>query len=355
MSFVKEILKLPIPRKTFLEVLEVHDKEVPMANLLAYFFNPNNKHGLENLFIRSLLKTKYYDLDIKKYPNSKSTLIAQSTKLIDKQNEILNGICDVTVETEVKTKLASDSDNQSQIDDQKRIDILIETKYFVICIEFKINHNLDNPLNTYQSYIEAKYKNKEKQLFFIVLTPYKKEPIDKIKNNKLFKQVIIRHFIDNVIAEIPEKCQKDNFHSQYFCDFLQTIDNRSIDYKIKKIIENFSYTIEAAPFIEVLDDVSEFWSNRLTKIKIENLAKQNRGFNYNKNSKGGFIEINKTCFALKIRIENNKWQIERWSLENKKEKILFVCDYSILYINLIKQISDYITYKSQHQVNILNN
>ena len=62
------------PRKTFMEILKVNQREVPFANVLAYFFRPNEKHGLGDLFIQSLLNTNCQELDKEKSIDKKLLL-----------------------------------------------------------------------------------------------------------------------------------------------------------------------------------------------------------------------------------------------------------------------------------------
>lgn len=286
MKLIESLKKLPETQKTYLEILEVHDKEVPIANLLAFFFRNKEIHGLGDLFIKALLKTKFYELDVKKYPNSKGSLISQ-VNTEENQQLILNSISNVSIKTEVKTS----KDN----DENKRIDILIDTEKFVICIEFKINHKLNNPLETYQSHIIKTYKDSDKQLFYIVLTPSKKEADvsntkSYLEKNKIFKQVILSHFIKNIQDELPSDF-KDSGSFKYYNDFIQTIQNREIRYKRGLLLKR----------------LNDSFSNG--RIESE----------YHRNNKGGFIQIGKNNYSLKIRIENKKFQIEKWN--HKKEKI----------------------------------
>ena len=62
------------PRKTFMEILKVNQREVPFANVLAYFFRPNEKHGLGDFFIQSLLNTNCQELDKEKSIDKKLLL-----------------------------------------------------------------------------------------------------------------------------------------------------------------------------------------------------------------------------------------------------------------------------------------
>ncbi|MBW6484194.1 MAG: PD-(D/E)XK nuclease family protein [Vicingaceae bacterium] len=307
MNLIENIKNLPEPKKTYLEVLEVHNKEVPIANLLAFFFRDKEIHGLKDLFIKSLLKTKFYELDVKNHPNSTGTLISLVSS--EKEQEaILNSISNIKVKTEVKTS--------KDINDNKRIDILIDTDRFVICIEFKINHKLNNPLETYQNHIVNTYKNFTKHFFYIVLTPVKKEAdIPNIKNylekNEIFKQVVFSHFIKNIQNEFPQNF-KENSSFQYYNDFVQTVQNREIRHKRRLLLEK----------------VNQSFLNK----KIDSA--------YRNNSKGGFIQVNKHNYLFKIRIENKKFQIEKW-ITKKDKSILETPDLDTNFDEIIRIISNY--------------
>jgi len=307
MNLRESLKKLPESQKTYLEILEVHDKEVPIANLLAFFFRNKEIHGLGDLFIRALLKTKFYELDIKKHPKSIGSLISQGKSKIEQQS-ILKSIANVNVCTEVKTS----RDN----DPNKRIDIVIETEDFVICIEFKINHKLNNPLEIYKNHIDKTYKDVKKQMFYIVLTPSKKEAeVSDIKGylekNKQFKQVILNHFIKNIEDELPSNF-KENSSFKYFNDFIQTIQNREIRYKRGLLLEEIN--------------------NSLINERIES--------KYHSNNKGGFIQIDKINYSLKIRIENKEFQFEKW-IQKKKIKILGHFDLNTNLKDIKRNISDH--------------
>ena len=293
MNLAQQLNKLSEPKKTYLEILKVHDKEVPIANLLAFFFKNDKLHGLKDLFIRALLKTKYYELDIKESPTSIGTLISQ-IESPNEQKKILNSIREIKVKTEEPTN----KDNQ---DSNKRIDILIETKDFVICIEFKINHDLNNPLKTYENHIRKSFKNSDKRFFFIVLTPVKKEAnVSNVKSylekNKVFKQVIFSHFIKKVKEELPADFE-NSVNANYLNDLIQTISNREVRHKRSLLLN----TIDA------------------------HLNNRGLSSNFHKNNKGGYLQIDTLRFNVKIRIENKKFQIEKWE-ESKAKKIIQTFD-----------------------------
>ncbi len=65
---------------------------------------------------------------------------------------------------------------------------------------------------------------------------------------------------------------------------------------------------------------------------------------YHKNYKSGFIQITQNKYNLKIRIENSKWQIEKWSKENTKTKnTIKIIDYNSDFNVIKSEIINYIT------------
>lgn len=277
------------PQKTFMEILKVHNKEVPFANLLAFFFNPKEEHNLETLFIDALLESNFTHKGVNA---NNETCIG---KIVYNKNE-------VKVKTEVLTH------------NKKRIDILIISDVFVFCIEFKINHDLNNPLEDYKQYIEKEFPNK--QYYYFILTPYVKEVIGSAKeyfeNNNEFKQIILSHFIKNVnekLQELYPTYESENmYYKYYFKDFIRTVENRKIRSK--------------------RHDVFTFLKERINeKIKPFNCEFH----------KKGFLEIRLQHFNLKIRIKNSGWQIEKWF---KDENGKWFKDEKIVYIEKNKNYND---------------
>ena len=195
---------------SYLETIGVSHRETIMANLLAFYFNPTEKHGLGDVFIKALLQTTPYGLKEKKPSEIPSNIVIPE-----------NGFSWAKVIVEDST------------DDNKRLDILIETEQLVIAIEFKINHELNNPLNTYFEYIEddeREFSDKEK--YHIVLTPYWKEPVGAaLEGDTKFKQVIISRFVAKVKALVEKEDKLARLDAQQvmlYNDFINTIENRKI-------------------------------------------------------------------------------------------------------------------------------
>jgi hypothetical protein len=315
-QYINDLKNLPEPKKTFMEIMKVHKSEVHMANLLAFFFRSEENHGLGKIFIEALLETDCYSLDLSE-KGSKGILFNQRKKSIniadnkfifeevDCQKDItefVNSLTKVNARTEYRTNKTENK--------QKRIDLVIYTKECVICIEFKINHDLNNPLETYQSQIckiEQDFQETDKRqrdLFFVVLTPFKKTPSDLVhqfiqkddKKANRFSQIILSHFIKNV----SKKIRNAEIESmQYIDDLIQTINNREIKFKRGEILKDLQ--------------------SKLVKSNLNSVYHNNKNF----------IEIKKKLFNFKIRIKNNhQFQIEKWSKDNKREEPVFLFELS---------------------------
>lgn len=267
------------PKSTFMEILKVNNREVPFGNLLSFFFRPNKEHGLGTLFIDSFLDTVQLDIPDRK---------------------------DMHKSVEVHVEKKTDNGN--------RIDILIITETIVICIEFKINHHLNNPLEDYKDFIDKYPDCIGKQKYYFVLTPFKKTSIGKAKtyfeNNSDFKQIILSHFVqmikNNLQNPIGDKIVKNDYY-QHFEDFIQTVENR----KIRSLRRN-----------------------ELTAVSAE---LNNKGLmsKYHSNNQGGFVEILKGPNKLKIRIKPEGWQIEKW-----KERVMIAKEIDVKKENLVAMTTE---------------
>lgn len=301
---------------SFLETIGVSHRETIIANLLRYFFDPNEKHELGDTFIKALLQTTPFSLELKE-KNEIPTFNSSSFSWAD-----------VNVE--------------EPTDNKNRIDILIETEDLVIVVEFKINHYLNNPLEDYVNHIEGFDKNKkkikskydEKQKYYIVLTPAWKKPEGKAKNNKEFKQIMISHFIDNVEKMVNATIIKNNLntHQQHiYQDFITTIKNRA---KTMNMINDYFEKIKTGDLN--IENIENAFKN-LNIIKMHLEEKTDQLMKYLNKANG---EIYSTLTATKDRIESalvknidNKkqikirltlkgWNIEFWCKKTNKFELI---------------------------------
>lgn len=121
-------------RKNIYDILGVQRKETVNSKVLAYFLDPNEEHRFHNLFFDSLKEL----IDEKKHDETNVDI------------ESFDG--NFKVITEDQTFLVEDEKQK-----QKRIDLSIEGENWCIIIENKINHVLNNPLETYWRHAEKKF------------------------------------------------------------------------------------------------------------------------------------------------------------------------------------------------------
>jgi uncharacterized protein (UPF0216 family) len=322
-KYIEDLKELPEPRKTFMEIMKAHKSEVHVANILAYFFKSEEKHGLNKIFLEALLESNSYLL--------KNTNQVKANIEGDNENRLIENAFNLEGELFIKNKSSIEVKSyfnrlsrvqvevEDLTDEKKRIDLILKTNECVVCIEFKINHVLDNPLEKYQNKIkkiESEYRkegNDGRDLFFIVLTPNKKVPMnnvqkfintpqdtesDESESKNLFRQVILSHFIKKVIEKIPNGYFNEhdsNLEAQYLKDFIQTIQNREVRFKRSEILKDL-----------------------FNHIKYKHKSEY-----HSKGGYGGFIEIKTKNANYKIRFTNNRQvQLECWSKSNKFERTM---------------------------------
>jgi len=108
--------------------------EHPISKYLAFYLNPAEAHGFNDLVLQSLLDT----VDIRK-----STVL------------------EFPPLREVSTK------------NKKRIDLTLVGEDWVIAIELKVNHKLDNPFTEYDEYLDKTYRSggTKKDIHRFILAP----------------------------------------------------------------------------------------------------------------------------------------------------------------------------------------
>ena len=166
---IEEFLKLDLPESpeeidTFLSIAGFPHYENVISNIYAYYFDSENSHGFNDLFLRALFNT------IKKHAplnyNSRFQYLENWSSWEVYREESVNA---------------------------KRIDILLEEnseeESTFIIIENKIFHELDNPLDIYWSYdktdkkigiVLSMYKEKINHKGFINITHY--QFLEEVKN-----------------------------------------------------------------------------------------------------------------------------------------------------------------------------
>jgi hypothetical protein len=154
------------------------------SNILRFFLDTSEIHGLHNLVLKSLL---------------------QSTG----EHELANQLTDTVSVRREETTIAG-----------KRIDIVIECDDLVIAIENKIYHWLHNDLEEYHRHIGFKKSTTSKKLFIVLSLRPEDIPTGNFKN-LTYKTLIpvIRKNLESYINSA------NNQYITYLNDFLTTIEN----------------------------------------------------------------------------------------------------------------------------------
>ncbi len=176
------------------------------SNILQFYLNPQNEHGLQDLVLKSLIK------------------------IVDTNFNFDCTFEQIQVEREIQT-LASN-----------RLDLLIQTPNFVVGIENKVFHFLNNDLTDYSKTILSYCSHTNKKPINIILSLNKlsnKEDIEKAKANNF-----INITYEDLFTSIKMNIGDYLFHSNptYFIlltDFIKSIQNLKPATMDNKLLWNF--------------------------------------------------------------------------------------------------------------------
>lgn len=190
-NLLKEYGSLPknVSDVTFMEICR-HSKsrfEEICSRILAFFINPNNEHGLRNLFLKSIFE------------------------IINKNSNIL-----YDTQTIVETEAPIEG---------KFLDIIVYSDIFVLGIENKIGAEVYNPLDAYGRLIDSYKKSNTYKVVLSVRKITKSEEIRNIENNN-FKILYYDELFQTIKQNIGQYYQNGNLkYITYLFDFIHTIEN----------------------------------------------------------------------------------------------------------------------------------
>jgi hypothetical protein len=172
-------------RKTLLEIAKRTDSELIHSNILAFFLDPREEHGLGDLFLASLLKA------------SRSPLNNETLKQVE-----------VFTEDPTNTK--------------KRIDIVVQGSTFLIGIENKIRARVTNPLVEYGNRLEERaFRGKiRKQNILKIILSTKLEVAQ-----AGFQPLTYGQVFSIVTASLPQANKETKTGLSYLSEFMTTIEN----------------------------------------------------------------------------------------------------------------------------------
>ena len=259
---------------------------------------------------------------------------------------LLSSIFDVLGETvsdyeEIEVK---EVNRELPTSNNKRIDIVIETNQYLIAIENKIWHKIDNPFEEYVHHIKQLIgeSEEEKESKFILLTLKKKnyskkELIDfkQISYEELFKA------LEKRLSELETNNYEEDFAKYliFIKDLIQTIRNMS---QINLSEDFINYirmnqkelnSMKAEVFVKFenfiknqFNQIDKHLKNEIgkeltRKFKIRSSTKKDRMegvifFGFNETILFDGEEINLT---LKLRLRPDGWFVEIWNSDNEKK------------------------------------
>lgn len=226
-------------KKTIMDIAGIDHLETKWSSIYAYFFDPNEAHGLGTLFYDSL-----------------SDIILQ--KCSDKKLQ-LN---DFSVEVEVPAK---DKEGTT-----KFIDILLTDGEYAVIIENKVYAHLYNPLETYWDSIEIEQEKK----CGVVLSLNK---INAEKHNPNFINITHEKLIKQIEKNLFKHYHKAEPKSLLFLqDFIQNIYNlkNMIDDSILKFYYKGDNHLKINKLVQTRNDIINGLSEQIENDNMNRLLEQ---------------------------------------------------------------------------------
>ena len=150
-QLIEHIKTLPtpeIPEQTIFGIGSRGYYENPTSDVLAFFCDSEGDHGLGNLIMEAL-----FDALTVSNPESADFDFSDFSIITEPEREVFT-------------------------EDSKYIDILLEGNDWVMVIENKVFHKLNNPFKSYQQHIYREEQYQGKHPIFIVLSPKGNAPTD---------------------------------------------------------------------------------------------------------------------------------------------------------------------------------
>jgi hypothetical protein len=150
-------------KRNFLEISGYPHFENVSSNILKFYFHSEAEHNLKDLFLKSLFALIYEK-------------VKETEKVTSKIDEKLIIEGDYYACLDVETEKVTSKRN--------RLDLLIETENFIIGIENKIYHSIDeNPLDDYSELIESEVNKKGKNHSYKLVLSLNRIKDQKIQDN----------------------------------------------------------------------------------------------------------------------------------------------------------------------------
>lgn len=284
-------------RKTFLEIAGYPNYENVCSNILAFYLNPNNEHGLDDLVLNAAVKLVFKDFELG---------IRKNFQLY-REYGTLSG---------------------------NRLDILIFTESYAICIENKIFHHISgNDLAEYKNTVNKISSGHQKPIY-IVLSLQKitsKDDLGKIQENH-FVNITYEELFHHIKQNIGNYLSVSNInYVNHLLDFMKTIQNlTSMNSKNQELFKFFS---ENSGIIQELSDSfnnykeSLYQNINILKEKLD--ANQGQPIIYKQWIYNKRVLVHDCLIsgpykiAIDTSIDLNGWEIQLWGRNTESTEFIF--------------------------------
>ena len=283
---IKEIyMKIPKKEKTFMEISGYPHFENVCSNILAFYFNPKEEHGLNDVMLKTLLNI------VKEKETSIDTNV---------------NISDIKVFREFTTENGN------------RIDIVMQNNEIVIGIENKIMARVNNDLTDYANTLEKLNSNSAK----ILLSFYDESDI---ANKNGFINITYGEFINKFKNNITNYADTQNKWYIYLVDFIKNLEGfkmeKEMEEEINKWIKNHQEEIN--DFYELLNTFKNSIDKKINEYgsRVEELNPNYKVKYWNDNDiqVGAYIAISRLGCNLDavLSVEGWKLGLNLWKKSNQ--------------------------------------
>lgn len=201
------------------------------SNILKFYLDPTNEHGLKDLALNSLLhvvdKEFQFDIDFEEIE-------------VYREHQTIN---------------------------ENRLDLVILTENYAIGIENKIFHHLHNDLTDYKNTVESFCYNSRKPICMVLslnkLTS--KEDVEKVTSNN-FVNVTYEQVFQNIKQNIGRYLNSSNIsYINHLTDFIKSIENLTPKTMENKTLWTF-FKNNAETIQELTDSFSEYRNSLHLKV-----------------------------------------------------------------------------------------
>ena len=191
--------RLPKRMPTVFDIAKYPHYENVCSNILGFFFDTQECHGLRDLALKSLLQV--YDTDLGKH--------SYDTRAVKREEPT---------------------------ESQNRLDLLVDAGDYVVAIENKIWASLYNDLVDYAKHVEMRFPQAFRRIYIVLSI---REIPDEILTSN-FKSVRYHEFIAAVRRNMDDYLHgADNYYVRILVDFMNSIENLTRGVQVNEEMRNF--------------------------------------------------------------------------------------------------------------------